>query len=92
MFVESIFYNTRALQPVATSPITLFPADTVSDSSYSHYDVIQYWGRATRAADAYGARNPRLSQLLSLWRHSHYDVIGDTPSVTDVRMYVPYRI
>jgi len=29
----------------------------------------------------------RLSQLFSLWCNSHYDVIGATPSVTDVRTY-----
>jgi len=32
---------------------------------------------STRAAHAYGARNPLLTELFWLWHHSHYDVIGD---------------
>jgi len=30
--------------------------------------------------------------LLSLWHHSHYDVIGATPTVTDIRTYVSTNV
>jgi len=37
-----------------------------------------------------GRYRQRLSQLFSLWRHSHCDVIGAMLSITDIR--TPYRV